>query len=262
MKNVNLRIELTTRSQQEMMFQPSAVASGAAGTNTCRFVITDMDLVIAVHNPALDVLAGLESELASGNDINYQYLKYQTYESDVGSGGVGSYRSFTFNTSSQKPIGCFLTTQRLKKDTGAERNYNNMIFDNCNLTNVRMKVNGKQFPYSEFECAFSNDRVLKNYARPYEELLRFMSKNYDISSGALITSDQWANLYPLYWVPFHNLSPSASYQLTAEVKRKTGNFADGDGSRDLTNYKMYMVLLTVGEFTISGDRSGVIVRSQ
>jgi hypothetical protein len=262
MKNVNLRIELTTRSQQEMMFQPSAVASGSAGTNTCRFVITDMDLVIAVHNPSLDVLAGLESELASGNDINYQYLKYQTYESDVGSGGVGSYRSFTFNTSSQKPIGAFLTTQRLKTDIGAERNYNSMIFDNCNLSNVRMKVNGKQFPYSEFECAFSNDRVLKNYARPYEELLRFMSKNYDISSGALITSDQWANLYPLYWVPFHNLSPSASYQLTAEVKRKTGDFAVGDGSRHLTNYKIYMVLLTVGEFTISGDRSGVIVRSQ
>ena len=218
--------------------------------------------VIAVHNPSLDVLAGLESELASGNDINYQYLKYQTYESDVSNGGDGGYRSFTFNTSSQKPIGCFLTTQRVKVDTGAERNYNSMIFDNCNLTNVRMKVNGKQFPYSEFECAFSNDRVLKNYARPYEELLRFMSKNYDISSGALITSDQWANLYPLYWVPFHNLSPSASYQLTSEVKRKTGNFATGDGSRSLTHYKIYMVLLTVGEFTISGDRSGVIVRSQ
>ena len=137
-----------------------------------------------------------------------------------------------------------------------------MVFDNCNLSAVRMKINGRQYPYSEYEMGFSNDRVSKNYARPYEELLRFMSKNYDISSGALITSDQWANLYPLYWVPFHNLSPSASYQLTAEVKRKTGDFAGGDGSRSLTNYKIYMVLLTVGEFTISGDRSGVIVRSQ
>jgi hypothetical protein len=262
MKNVNLRIELTTRSQQEMLFQPDIAVGGGAGSNSCKFVITDMDLVIAVHNPSLDVLAELESELASGNDINYQYLKYQTYESDVSNGGDGGYRSFTFNTSSQKPIGGFLTTQRVKTDAGAERNYNSMIFDNCNLSNVRMKVNGKQFPYSEFECAFSNDRVSKNYARPYEELLRFMSKNYDISSGALITSDQWANLYPLYWVPFHNLSPSASYQLTAEVKRKTGNFATGDGSRSLTHYKIYMVLLTVGEFTISGDRSGVIVRSQ
>jgi hypothetical protein len=262
MKNVNLRIELTTRSQQEMMFQANTTVGGGAGTNTCKFVISDMDLVIAVHNPALDVLAELESELASGNDINYQYLKYQTYESDVSNSGDSSYRSFTFNTSSQKPIGAFLTCQRIKTDTGSERNYNSMIFDNCNLSNVRMKVNGRQYPYSEYEMGFSIDRVSKNYARPYEELLRFMSKNYDISSGSLITSDQWANLYPLYWIPFHNLPPSASYQLTSEVKKKSGPFATGDGSRSTTHYKIYMVLLTVGEFTISGDRSGVLVRSQ
>jgi hypothetical protein len=125
-----------------------------------------------------------------------------------------------------------------------------------------MKINGRQYPYSEYEMGFSNDRKSKNYARPYEELLRVMSKNYDISSGALINSDQWANLYPLYWIPFHNLPPSASYQLTSEIKRKTGNFAVGDGSRHASQYKIYMILLTVGEFVISGDRSGVLVRSQ
>ena len=265
MKNVSLRLELTTRTQNEIMFQQNATeGGGAANSNTSKFLITDMELVIAVHNPALDQLSRMEAELASGQDINYQFLKYQTFESDVGAGGDGSYRSFTFNTSSQKPIGAFLTCQRVKSGV-AERNYNSMVFDNCNLTNVRMKVNGKQFPYSEYEPKFSSNRLSKNYARPYEELIRFMGKNYDINSGVLITADQWANLYPLYWIPFHNLSPSPSYQLTAEVRRATGNFPDlpaGGTTRSATDYKIYMVLLTVGEFTISGDRSGVIVRSQ
>ena len=264
MKNVSLRLELTTRSQVEMMFQASATTGGAADTNTSKFVITDMELVIAVHNPSLEQLAKLESELASGNDISYQYLKYTTFESDASAGGENAFRSFNFNTSSQKPIACFLTTQRLINNEPAlinERRYNSMIFDNCNLTNVRVKCNSKQFPYNEYEPKFSNIRTSKIYARPYEEFVRFLNRNYDTSSGALISADQWAQLYPLYYIPFHNLPPAPSYQITAEVKRSTGKFADGDGTRHTSQYKIYLTLLTVGEVVISGDRSGVVVRS-
>ena len=254
MKNVSLRVELTTRGQLEMIFGDDA--SGAT-----KFAISKMQLVIAVHNPSLDQLARLESALASGDDINYQYLKYTTFESDVATATSGSYRSFNFNTSAQKPIGAFLTTQRVNNGV-AESIYNSMIFDNCNMTNVRLKVNGKQYPYSEYEPNFgSGDRKTKDFSRPYEELLRYMAKNYDINSGVLITSDQWANLYPIYWIPFHNLPPSASYQLTAEVKCGNATFPALDGSRSTTQYKIYMTLLTVGEVTISGDRSGVVVRS-
>ena len=255
MKNVSLRVELTTRTQGEMIFSDNT-------TTATKFNIDKMQLVIAVHNPALDQLSRMEAELASGQDINYQYLKYTTFESDMGIMPTGSYRSFTFNTSSQKPIACFLTCQRNKADGILDSAFNSMIFDNCNLSNVRLKVNGKQFPYNEYEPSFSNDRLQKNYARPYEELLRFMSKNYDINSGALITSDQWAMLYPLYYIPLHNLPPSPSYSLTAEVKSNNGTFAALDGTRHTTQAKIFLTVLTVGEFTISGDRSGVIVRSQ
>lgn len=261
MKNVSLRVELTTRGQLEMIFSDDA-------TSGTKFSISKMQLVIAVHNPSLDQLAQLESVMASGEDINYQYVKYTTFESDVATATTGSYRSFNFNTSAQKPIGAFLTTQRVNIAAN-EGLYNSMIFDNCNLTNVRLKINGKQYPYSEYEPNFGiGDRKSKNYARPYEELLRFMSKNYDINSGALLSSDQWAQLYPIYWIPFHNLPPSASYQLTAEVKvggvfnsAASQTFPPLDGTRSVTQYKIYMTLLTVGEVVISGDRSGVVVRS-
>jgi len=254
MKNVSLRVELTTRGQLEMIFSDDT-------TTATRFNITKMQLVIAVHNPSLNELAQLESVMASGEDINYQYVKYTTFESDVANATTGSYRSFNFNTSSQKPIGAFLTTQRVNIAAN-EGLYNSMIFDNCNLTNVRLKINGKQYPYSEYEPNFgSGDRKTKDFARPYEELLRYMSKNYDINSGVLITSDQWSNLYPVYWIPFHNLPPSGSYQLTAEVKVGNATFPALDGTRSTNQYKIYMTLLTVGEVVISGDRSGVVVRS-
>lgn len=258
MKNVSLRVELTTRTQAEMIFSDDE-------TTSTRFNITKMQLVIAVHNPALDQLSRMESDLASGQDINYQYLKYTTYESAVQQATAGSYSSFTFNTSSQKPIACFLTTQRIKAGGAAESAYNGMIFDNCNLNGVRVKVNGRQYPYTEYEPSFydsTGDRKSKIYARPYEELLRYMAKNYDINSGALITSDQWALLYPLYYIAFHNLPPSPSYSLTAELKCANATFPALDGTRDDNEYKVYLTVLTVGEFTISGDRSGVIVRSQ
>lgn len=263
MKGVSLRLELTSRTQAEMMF------SSDTGT---KFIIEDLELVVAIHNPSLDQLAILESEFASGNDIVYQFPKYTTYESNMELAlSTGSYRSFTFNTSSQQPIGCFIFCQRDIAGGVDQRRYNSMVFDNCNLSNVRCKVNGVQYPYNEYEVAFpnaspSNSRV---YARAYEEFLRFLNKNQDVSAPALITADQWANLYPMFWIPFHNLRPSASYQITAEIKNATGALLDVNvpgtnpvvNSRHLTNTKMYMTLLTIGEVVIAGDRSGVVVRS-
>jgi hypothetical protein len=259
MKGVSLRLELTTRTQAEMMF---------SSDNGTKFIIEDLELVVAIHNPSLDQLAELESEFASGNEISYSYPKYTTYESNMETAlSTGSYRSFTFNTSSQKPIGCFIFCQRDIAGGVDQRQFNSMVFDNCNLSNVRCKVNGVQYPYNEYEVAFrnggSNNRV---YARAYEEFLRFLNKNQDVSAPALITPDQWANLYCMFWIPFHNLRPSASYQITAEIKNATGalldvNIPGGANTRHLTNTKMYMTLLTVGEVVISGDRSGVVVRS-
>lgn len=256
MKNVSLRLEVTTRSQAEVVF------SDETGS---KIGIDDIELVVAVHQPSLDKLAELESELASGNEINYQYLKYTTFESDMATAlSTASYRSFNFNTSSQKPLGCFIFCQR--DVVGDQRLYNSMVFDNCNLSNVRCKINGRQYPYNEYECAFpnsaSNNRV---YARAYEEFLRFMNKNADVASPALISADQWANLYPLFWIPFHNLAPAPSYQITAEVKNASGNLLPipaAGTTRSATNTRIYMTLLTVGEFSISGDRTGIIVRAQ
>jgi hypothetical protein len=219
---------------------------------------------VAIHNPSLDQLAELESEFASGNEISYSYPKYTTYESNMETAlSTGSYRSFTFNTSSQKPIGCFIFCQR-DSAVAEQRRYNSMVFDNCNLSNVRCKVNGVQYPYNEYEVSFPNATPSNNrvYARAYEEFLRFLNKNQDVSAPALITADQWANLYCMFWIPFHNLRPSASYQITAEIKNATGALlpvnVGGANSRHLTNTKMYMTLLTVGEVVISGDRSGVV----
>ena len=262
MKNVSVRVELTTRTQAEMIFQDQAAGE------LCKFQIDKMQLVIAVHNPSLSELANMEQILASGQEINYQYLKYTTYESDVAAVNNSSYRSFTFNTSSQKPLGCFITTQRTPAAAVSESLFNSMIFDNCLLTNLRVKINGRQYPYSEYEMTFSGDRVSRSFARPYEELLRYMNKHYDSNSGALISADDWANCYPIYWIPLHNLSPSPSYQITTEVKSSgTGATAfavDGNAtnSRSRSDYKIYLTLLTVGEFSITGDRSGMLVKSQ
>ena len=261
MKNVSVRVELTTRTQAEMIFQGVGDA--------CKFQIDKMQLVIAVHNPSLSELANMEQILASGQEINYQYLKYTTYESDSAGVNNSGYRSFTFNTSSQKPLGCFVTTQRPPVGGVSETLYNSMLFDNCSLTNLRVKINGRQYPYSEYEMSFSADRISRSFARPYEELLRYMNKHYDTNSGALINADDWANCYPIYWIPFHNLSPAPSYQITTELKSSLASGAtafavDGNAtnSRSRSDYKIYLTLLTVGEFSITGDRSGMLVKSQ
>ena len=68
--------------------------------------------------------------------------------------------------------------QRSVSGAGTDQTFNSMIYDHVSATSVQLRVNNKLFPYQPFEPTFSANGSF--VARPYEELVKYMSKNYNV----------------------------------------------------------------------------------
>ena len=141
-----------------------------------------------------------------------------------------------------------------------------MVFDSARVNFVQMRVNNKLFPYSPYEPEFSESADgattiagASNISREYEELCKFMSKNYNVDSGIAISPREWEQLYPIYYIPLYNLPDASSYQLTLDTKlRDAVNTNTSNGGRNRgTNLTFYLTLMTLGEVQIKSDGQGV-----
>lgn len=250
-KGTTLRIELNLRPVAERVF----CATGG-GVSDSFYHVQNCNLWLAVVEPSLELQAKLEGVLASPVSIPYNYINWKTYQSDTSNATV---RSFTFSIQSQKPLGAFVYAQRPAQ--GTEDLYNTMIFDNCRTSFVQMRCNNKLYPYQPYEPEFASnaDGSLAGTgsicAREYEELVKFMSKNYNVDSGALITQKEWENLYPIYYIPFYSLPDATSYQLTLDTKAVAA-LTTFSGTR-AQNTTWYLTLMTLAEVQVKSDGQGM-----
>lgn len=250
-----LRIELNLRSKEERMY------SQVSGSY---FFPTNINLFLAVVEPSLEMQTKLESVLASPVAMPYQYVNWKTYQSDTLAGTTLN-RSFTYSIQSQKPLGAFVFAQR-SNHVANEDLYNSMVFDSARVNFVQMRINNKLFPYTPFEPEFSESSNgtttvagSSNIAREYEELCKFMSKNYNVDSGMAITPKEWEQLYPLYYIPLYNLPDASSYQITLDTKLKGAvdtPITDGLRNRGI-NLTFYITLMTLAEVQVKSDSQGV-----
>ena len=251
-KGTTIRIELNLRPVAERVF------NAVGGASNAFYQVQNCNLFLAVVEPSLELQAKLEGVLASPVSIPYHFVNYKTYVSDTANTAV---RSFTFSIQSQKPLGAFVYCQRPAHTGITEDLYNTMIFDNCRTNFVQMRCNNKLYPYQPYEPDFgaNTDGSLAGTgsicAREYEELVKFMSKNYNIDSGALITQKEWENLYPIYYIPFYSLPDATSYQLTLDTKAVGGLTANA-GNRG-QNTTWYLTLMTLAEVQVKSDGQGM-----
>lgn len=254
-KGTTLRIELNLRTPAERMF--SAV-TGAF------YLIKNINLYLAVVEPSLEMQAKLEGILASPVSMAYNYINYKTYQSDT-LNTVS--RSFTFSIQSQKPLGAFVYAQR-SSSAATEDLFNSMVFDSALTNFVQMRVNNKLYPYVPYEPVFnksstgSEDITQIAYAsslcsREYEEFIKFMSRNYNVDSGCLITLKEWENCFPIYFVPFYNLPDATSYQLTLDTRASAALSANSTVGNRGQSTTWYLTLMTLAEVQVKSDGQGM-----
>lgn len=251
-KGTTLRIELNLRPVKERVFGSTA--------SSLYYHVQNCNLWLAVVEPSLELQAKLEGVLASPVSIPYHYINWKTYQSDTLNTTV---RSFTFSIQSQKPLCAFVYAQR--NNIGADETvFNSMVYDSALTNFVQMRCNNKLYPYQPYEPQFgiaSNGANTSGSfcAREYEELVKYMSKNYNTDSGVIITQKEWENLYPIYYIPFYSLPDSTSYQLTLDTKASaqlSADFTSGGQNRGQT-VTWYLTLCTLAEVQVKSDGQGM-----
>lgn len=253
-KGTTLRIELNLRPVKDRVFGSSASA--------LYFHVQNCNLWLAVVEPSLELQAKLEGVLASPVNIAYHYVNWKTYQSDTSNTTV---RSFTFSIQSQKPLFAFVYAQR--SNSGADETvFNSMVYDSALTNFVQMRCNNKLYPYQPYEPQFGIPAAGTNptgsfCSREYEELVKYMSKNYNTDSGVIITQKDWENLYPIYYVPFYSLPDSTSYQLTLDTKASASLTADLNtaGQNRGQTVTWYLTLCTLAEVMVKSDGQGMQV---
>jgi hypothetical protein len=247
-KGTTLRIELNLRSAVERMF------SGAIGAY---YLVQNCNLWLAVVEPSLELQAKLEGALSSPISIPYSYVNWKTYSSDTNNSTV---RSFTFSIQSQKPMCCFVYAQRSPVVGTAEDLYNSMVYDSAQTNFVQMRCNNKLYPYQPYEPSFGQasngvSTTGSFVSREYEELVKYMSKNYNTDSGAMITPKEWEGVYPIYYIPFYSLPDATSYQLTLDTKASIALNADYNVRGQTVTW--YLTLCSLAEVQVKSDGQGM-----
>jgi len=239
LKGCPVRIELVRRSLEQMMFGTTAEPF---------FSLDKISLWVPIVQPSLEVLAGLESELARGLSVPWSYVNWRTYASDA---STATTRRWTYTTISEKPLGAFLVCKLSKAAGTNEKQFNNMIFDNADVRRAQIVVNGVRYPYQEYETNWSSG-TNQDTSRVYAGLMEYMEKNKsELDGGSLINPFNHSSLYPFYYFNLHNLEETtAGHQISVEVDLNTA---------PAENMTMYLVVLSDTQFQVVGGLEGVQV---
>ena len=164
----------------------------ANGVDAGKFTFTKLSLWVPILKPSLAVAAQLESQLAMTQMVHYDYLNWNCYKSDS---AQTAQRTWRITTQSERPVYCFIIPQATARDAGQERS--SVIFDNARVTEMSLRVNGKQHPAEAFTCDFTTPGA-EDHSRVYMALMAYMNKAFNYDSGGIVNYSTFSSLYPIF----------------------------------------------------------------
>jgi hypothetical protein len=202
LKGAPIRIELIKNSQELNSFGTTANAAVR---------VTKCVLWLKIVRPSLPVLGELESMFASETVVPWNYPRWTVYSSDA---NVEGNRRYTFSTLSQKPHTAFIMCHT--NDAAAGSQENNLRYDHLSMTQAKIKINGKQYPYSGYTMVWTAGS--REVARAYQELVKFAGRDEDNTDGFAITPQSFVSNYPLLHFDLADVEPSSGgYQVQVEL---------------------------------------------
>lgn len=149
----------------------------AAGAQTCGVKSISCWMPNIMPKSVVDL--ALKSSLASGVVSNYLYPHMSAYSFN-GDNGTNSHRVVT---SSEKVTYCFVIAR-----AQARTETSSVSTTADNVEQLEIRLNGKPYPSQNY----INLRTSKlDRSRAYADLLRYMARGYDFSSGIGLTFEEW-----------------------------------------------------------------------
>ena len=248
LKGAPVRIELIKNDGLLNCFTKGTTAGGEVRVTKCV-------LWLKIVRPSLPVLAELETLYNSEAVIPWNYPKWTVYSSDATSSAD---RRYTFSTLSEKPHTAFLFLSQPSDSALANNLINHLQYSTCidsassapSLRTARLKINGRQFPYSEYDMTWTSGS--RSVARAYQELVKFASRDENHVDGFAITPQTFRTNYPVLHFDLAEVEPSSGgYQVQVEL---TNN--QTAANRPVT---IYLCVVSEGKVQIQLSNRNVLV---
>ena len=120
--------------------------------------------------------------------------------------------------------------------------HSHMIFDQINVNDISLKINGQQEPSVNIELDYASN----NIARVYRRLLSFMARDQNVDTGLQISQYDFRSLYPIYYFSLEHLDLTrqsvVDIYFRARIQRPAG----------IANYRAIAVILSDKTLLLEG----------
>jgi len=174
MSGNQIAIELTRSPRPDHLHKDAAAAGGAVLIKHC-------SLWTPRILPNAEVELALKSALGGGVVSDYQFPTYNSYVSSNLTTNAGS-NVYKVLTQNEKILHCFVL---LRKSITSQDDAKQLTRDEINTLEVRL--NGRTYPSRRYD----NLRSEEGKVRSYFELLNYMNRGDDYSSGIQLSYEEW-----------------------------------------------------------------------
>jgi hypothetical protein len=163
--------------------------------------------------PSLQVLKQIEEKLLSNSSYLVNFTDLTCWHTNEIGATNGAQVAYQLATTVKKPVRIWVAFQLKSRFEGGQLT-NKRVFDHLNTQAIQVRLNQQLFPLYEYKFdnrvpaapplyppsgTITGANELLNYQRAYTALIAAAYKNRDSMDGSLITYEQWASLYPIYY---------------------------------------------------------------
>jgi hypothetical protein len=238
-RGIDLQVRLTRAEMNDVIHRAPAAAAG-------KFSFKKLSLWVPLLKPSLAVAAQLETQLAVGQMIHYDYLNWTCYKSEA---AMTAQRTWRITTQSERPLYVFAMPQATVRDGNQERSP--VVFDNAGVREMSLRVNGKQYPSESFSCDFTTAGA-EDHSRVYMSLMSYMNKAWNFSDGGIVNYASFASLYPIFTFDLTALDENVySNPIELQLRATVGDVAQ--------NIHFYAVVVSEKSVVLQADSNRAVV---
>jgi len=184
----------------------------------------------------------LEKFLSSSRTITYRDVV--GYRSPVYNGGGTGQLNWNVATTISKPLKAYVAFQFINRDT--QYALNGGEFELLYNT-IGLRVNGKYLPNTKLEVNGDEGTSTYDNARIIQEIHRAGGKDIDSDDSAIISHQNWSNIYPIVVFDLEDKAEGLFKNNLAHIVLEWTQYqskVNSENGANLGNYYVYMILET------------------
>lgn len=200
-------------------------------------VFNKISLFMPIVRPNIETITNIEASINAGVPMKYNYEGINVYRSQSSTDPNLVWR---VSNLASRPIRIFLACQLQAREGSAL--YTNQVFDNMNLQNIQVVINGKQFKQTPYNIDFGTGDIM----RPLLDLQAL--KGHNKGDGTLINAANYSTLFPIYHFDLTNSDDSIFESAASDVEVRL-TLRNTPGSP----YVVYCVIQSDNSFEVMGN---------